>query len=200
MPMLIKWGQHLNTWCVHSCSCPSSLASVSVVPSKPHTRIIIFPIDYVLSCKGNIMWLDRMITDTLINWLFPFEEPFPVISFLRTWCSIFYFVKIACWEWKTAFVVVIIIQSPSCVQFFMTPWTSACQASLYFTISQSLLKFTSTELVMPSNHLILCHPFLLLSSVFPSIKVFSNESALRIRWPKYWSFSFSISPSNEYSG
>ena len=81
-----------------------------------------------------------------------------------------------------------------------TPWTAACQASVSFTISQSSLKVTSTELVMPSNHLIFCHPLLLLPSVFPSIRVFSNELALRIRWPKYWSFSFSISPSKEYSG
>ena len=80
------------------------------------------------------------------------------------------------------------------------PKTATCQASLSFTISRSLLKLMSTELVMPSNHLILFHPLLLLPSIFPSIRVYSNESALRIRWPKYWSFSFSISPSNEYSG
>ena len=79
-----------------------------------------------------------------------------------------------------------------------TPWTAACQASLSFTISQSLLKLMSIESVMPSNHLILCRPLLLLPSIFPSIRVFSKESALRIRWSKYWSFS--ISPSNEYSG
>ena len=82
----------------------------------------------------------------------------------------------------------------------MTPWTAAHQASLSFTNSQSLLKLMSIESVMPSNYLILCHPLLLLSSVFPSVRVFSNESAFRIRWPKHWSFSFSISPSNEYSG
>ena len=82
----------------------------------------------------------------------------------------------------------------------MTPWTTACQASLSFTISQSLLKLMSIESVMPSNHLILCRPLLLLSSVFSSIRVFSSESALCIRSPKYWSFSFSISPSNECSG
>ena len=81
-----------------------------------------------------------------------------------------------------------------------TPWTAALQDSLSITISQSLLKLMSNQLVIPSNHLILCHPLLLLHSIFPSIKVFSNESALRIRWPKYWSFSFSISPSNVYSG
>ena len=81
----------------------------------------------------------------------------------------------------------------------MTPWTAVHQASLSFTISRSLLKLKSIESVIPSNHLILCHPLLLLSSIFPSIRVFSNESALHIRWPKYCSFSFSISPSNGYS-
>ena len=82
----------------------------------------------------------------------------------------------------------------------MTPWTAAHQASLSFIISRSLLKLMSIGSVMPSNHLILCHPLLLLPSIFPSIRVFSNESVLRIRWPKYWSFSFNISTSNEYSG
>ena len=82
----------------------------------------------------------------------------------------------------------------------MTPSTAACPAPLSSTISRSLLKLVSLELVMPSNHLILCHPLLLLPSIFPSIRVFSSESVLRIRWPKYWSFSFSISPSSEYSG
>ena len=86
------------------------------------------------------------------------------------------------------------------VQLFATPWTAARQASLSITSSQSLLKLMSNELVMPSNHLILCHPLLLLPSILPSIRVFSNESVLHIRWSKYWSFSFSISPSNEYSG
>ena len=82
----------------------------------------------------------------------------------------------------------------------VTPWTAAHQASLSVTNSQSLLKLMSIESVMPSSHLVLCHPLLLLPSIFPSIRVFSNESVLHIRWPKYWSFSFSISPSNEYSG
>ena len=92
------------------------------------------------------------------------------------------------------------IQSLSCVQLFATPWTAVCQASLSITNSQSLLKLMSIESVMPSNHRILCCPFLLLPSIFPSIKVFSNESVFRIRWPKYWSFNFSSNPSNEYSG
>ena len=87
-----------------------------------------------------------------------------------------------------------------CVQLFVTQWTAACQASLSITNSQSLPKRISIESVMPSNHLILCHPLLLPPSIFPSIRVFSNESVLCIRWPKYWSFSFGISPSNEYSG
>ena len=90
------------------------------------------------------------------------------------------------------------VQSLSRVQLFATPWTPAHQASLSITNSRSLHKLLSIELVMPSNHLILCAPFLLLPSIFPSIKVFSNESTLRMRWPKYWSFSFNISPSNEH--
>ena len=87
----------------------------------------------------------------------------------------------------------------SCVRLFVTLWTATCQASLSITNSWSLLKLMSIASVMPSNHLILCRTLLLLPSIFPSIRVFSNESALCIRWPKYWSFSFSISPSNEYS-
>ena len=92
------------------------------------------------------------------------------------------------------------VQSLSCVQLFVTPWTAVCLASLSITNSQSLLILMSIESVMPSSHLILCRPLLLLPSVFPSIRVFSNESALHITWPEYWSFSFSVSPSNECSG
>ena len=92
------------------------------------------------------------------------------------------------------------VQLLSHIQLFVISWTATCQASLSITNSWSLLKFMSTELVMPSNQLILCHPLLLPPSIFPSIRVFSNESVLRIRWPKYWSFSFNISPSNEHSG
>ena len=92
------------------------------------------------------------------------------------------------------------VQSLNHVQIFVTPWTAACQPSLSITNSRSLLKLMSTESVMPSNHLILCHSLLLLPSIIPSIRVFSNELVLHIRWPKYWSFSFSISPSNKYSG
>ena len=93
-----------------------------------------------------------------------------------------------------------LVQSLSRVWLFVTPWTAALQASLSITNSRSWLRLMSIKSVMPSNHLIFCRPFLLPPSIFPSIRVFSNESVLHIRWPKYWSFSFSISPSNEYSG
>ena len=92
------------------------------------------------------------------------------------------------------------VQSLSRVRLFVTPWTAACQASLSITNSRSLLKLMCIDLVMASSHLILCRSLLLLPSVFPSIRVFSNESVLHIRWQKYWSLSFSISPSNEHSG
>ena len=108
-------------------------------------------------------------------------------------------------EWRlelvyNSFASVSSVQLIRHVQLFVAPWTTAHQASLSITNSWSLLKLTSIESVMPSSHLILCRPLLLLHSIFPSIRVFSSESVLRIRWPKYWSFSFSISPSNEYSG
>ena len=92
------------------------------------------------------------------------------------------------------------VQSLSRVQLFLTPWTATCQTSLTITNFQSSLKLMSMESVMPSNHLIFSRPLLLLPSIFPSIRIFSNESVFLIRWPKYWSFSFSISPFNEYSG
>ena len=94
----------------------------------------------------------------------------------------------------------VVVQSLSHVHLFVTPWTVACQASLSFTTSWSLLRFMSIELVTLSNNLILCHLLLLLLSIFPSIRVFSSESAFHIRWPKCWHFSFSISPSKDYSG
>ena len=94
---------------------------------------------------------------------------------------------------------VVVVQLLSPVQQFVTPWTAACKASLSFTNSWSLFRLTSIESLMPSNHLILCHPFLLLPQIFSSIRLFSSELAFHIRLPKYWSFSFSISPFNEYS-
>ena len=101
--------------------------------------------------------------------------------------------------WQT-FTLHFVIQSLSHVQLFATPWTVACHVPLSFTISWNLLKFMSIDSVMLSNHLILCCPLYCLPSIFPSIRVFSSESALCIRWSRYWSFNFSISPSNEYSG
>ena len=102
--------------------------------------------------------------------------------------------------WPLVKWIISSVQMLSCVQLFVTPWIAAHQASLSITNSSSLLKLRSIKSVTPSNHLILCCPLLLLPSIFPSIRVFSSELALRIRWPKCWSFSFSISPSNEYSG
>ena len=105
--------------------------------------------------------------------------------------------------WKIHFAISVqfrSVQLLSRVRLFVTPWTAACQASLSITNSRSSPKLMSIELVMPSNHPILCRPLLLLPSIFASIRVFSNESVLRIRWPKYWSFSFNISPSNEHPG
>ena len=97
-------------------------------------------------------------------------------------------------------LILVSVQSLSRVWLFVTAWTAACQASVFITYSQSWLKLMSIESEMPSSHLILCHPLLLLPAIFPSIRVFSNESVLHIRWPKYWSFSFNISTSSEYSG
>ena len=107
-----------------------------------------------------------------------------------------------CWQSNVCILIRCLtsVQSLSHVWLFATPWTAACQASLSITNSQSPPKPMSIESVMPSKHLILCCPLLLLSSIFPSIRVFSNESALHIRWPKYWGFSFSVSCYNEYSG
>ena len=109
-----------------------------------------------------------------------------VFSRLRKFCLLQYFVTV-------------VVQSLRCIQLFATPWTIAHQVPLSSTISWSLFKFMFIESVVLSNHLILCHPLFLLPSIFPSIRVFSNEPALHIRWPKDWSFSFSISPSSEYS-
>ena len=110
-------------------------------------------------------------------------------------CFIFFLKKIS----LNRIILFSSVQSFDYVQLFVTPWTIACQASLFIANSWSLLKLMSIESVMPSNHLIFCHSLFLLPSIFPSIRIFSNESVLHFRWPKYWSFSFSISPSNEYS-
>ena len=114
-------------------------------------------------------------------------------------CDLCWRVFCLCFPLRVLFHQFRSIQSFSCVQLFATPWTAARQASLSVINFCSLLKLISIESVMPFNHLIICHPLLLPPPIFPSIRVFSNESVLHIRWPKYWSFSFSISPSNEYS-
>ena len=117
-------------------------------------------------------------------------------SLLHRYITLFYMFLFK----DTLFIYFSSVQSLSHVWLFATPWTAARQASLSITNSRSLLRLMSIESVMPSNHLILCRPLLLLPSIFPSIRVFSNESALCIRWPKYWSFSFSMSPFNEHPG
>ena len=125
-----------------------------------------------------------------------------IIKELKVWV-LFYGEANRDFKWSCDMVLccaVSSVQSISHVQIFATPWTAARQASLSITNSQSLLKLMSIVLVMPSNHLIICRPLLLPSSIFPSIRVFANELVLCIRWPKYWSFSLSISPSNDYSG
>ena len=109
-------------------------------------------------------------------------------------------VKIITCPPKLSFLFVVVFQLLNHIRLFATWWTAACQAFVFFTISQSLFKLMYIVSTMPSKYFILCHPLVLLPSIFPSIRVFSNESALRIMWPKYWNFSFSISPSSEYSG
>ena len=115
-----------------------------------------------------------------------------LILFRNVW--VFFLIFVDSW------IIAVAVQFLSHVWLFVTPWISVCQAPLSFTVSQILLKFTSIELVMLSNHLILCHPLSLLPSIFLSIRVFSSELALHIRWPEYWSLNFSNSSSNEYSG
>ena len=125
------------------------------------------------------------------------SSPLSIKNLFGCWGFLLFFFN-CCWTVEVLYVVV--VQLLDHVQLFVTPWTAASQASLSFTISWSLLKLMCIESVMPSNHLILCHHLLLLPSVFLSIRVISNELALCTRWTKYWSFSFSISPSSEYSG
>ena len=135
-------------------------------------------------------WIILLCTWTIVSQLY--------FNHIYTYIYIYIYIYIYLKQRKKhlkSFVLTIDVQSLSCVQLFVTPWFTICQAPLSFTVSQSLLKLMSIESVMPSNRLIPCCPLLLLLSVFPSIRVFANESAHRIRWPKYWSFS--ISPSNE---
>ena len=134
-----------------------------------------------------------LILTTCVRSLSPSAAPSEVLALRMSTCE-------AGGKQSTKTSWVVVVHSLSCVQLSVTPWTAACQAHLSITSSQSLLKLLSIKSVMPFNHLILCHPLLLPPSIFPSIRVFSNESVFHIRWPKYWRFSFSISPSNEYSG
>ena len=168
-------AQHINSWDLHTPASPLLSESSISIPSEQH----ILSEDWTMPTFGNETYL-------------PFTKclAFPsCLSSCRTILS------------KEIFLphLAVAVQSLSCVWLFVTPWTAAQQASLSSTISQSLFKHMSIESVMPSNYLTLCRPLLLLPSVFPSIRVFSNESAFRIRWQKRWNLSFTISPSNEYS-
>ena len=140
---------------------------------------------WIRPCRSNVwLWDAVQVADPTYGLVSSDEDTGPHPQFLAH-------------EWRMSLSSV---QSLSCVRLFVTPWTAACQASLSITNSWSLLRLMSIASVMPSNHLILCHPLLLLHSIFASIRVFSNESVLHIRWPEYWSFSFSINPSNEHPG
>ena len=141
---------------------------------------------------------DFLTLSVILEYLLLDTEASSLLGKSKYWHTTGFSFKDVTWRNHWAFLVAV-VQSLSQAQLFATPWTAAQKASLSFNICWSLLKLLFIESVMPSNHLILCHPLLLLPSIFPSISIFSNESALHIRWPKYWSFSFSISPSNEYS-
>ena len=165
--------------------------------SSPFLIPHVFPISLFLILTTPETW--PRITN--LPWPQPSQPPHPIASHFNNdsnWdipISYIFIEKEGKWMFQFSSVA-----SLSHVRLFATPWTAACQASLSITSSRSLPKRMSFESVMPSNHLILCRPLLLPPSIFPSIRVFSNESALHIRWPKYWSCSFSISPFNEYSG
>ena len=147
---------------------------------------------------GCVIFFKKLIFWFQCHWVLFFIISFPLLAF-ALFCSLWLlWITLLCYEQSYAHFCFSSGQSLSRVQLSATPWTVACQASL--SNSQSLLKLMSIESVMPSNHFILCCPLLLLPSVFPSIWLFSNESVLFIRWPKYWGFNFNISPSSEYSG
>ena len=164
----------------------------------PHPHILSF-ISYPFKLSSTSVLYFAFISP------FPHLRPFPLPSRVFLHLPHFYSYltfPMATLSYPPPLIQFTSVQPLSCVQLFATPWTAAShgQVSLSITNSWSLLKLMCIESVMPSNHLILCHPLLLLPSIFPSIRVFSNESVLLIRWPEYWSFSISISPSNEYSG
>ena len=173
LALLLRWSKYWSF-------------SFSISPSNEYSELISFRID----------WLDLLAVQGTFKSLLQHHNSKASIPFK---CSVFFMVQLL-HLYMTTEKTIVVGYLLSHVWLFVTPWTAAHQASLSFTITQSLLKLMSIELVMPSNHLILGHLLLLLSSIFPTIKVFSNESALHVRWLKYWNFSFSISPSNEYSG
>ena len=154
--------------------------------------LLIYTLNYDAMLSFNVslfFWLDtcsHIILWIVLNW--DYRNPFQKFDLVK--------LK----DLTKLYFIISSVQSLSHVRLLTTPWTTECQASLSITNSWSSPKLTSIESVMPSNHLILCRPLLLLPSIFPSIRIFSNESALRTRWPKYWSFSFNISPSNEHLG
>ena len=155
--------------------CPSGQTCLLQVPKRDKMRELGLPCSGLhLAEKFSSLWVS--------------------VSPLRNWTRFAIFLT------SPQMLLLVVVELPSHVQLFAPPWTAAHQASLSFTISRHLLKLTSFESVMPSNHLILCHSLVPMPSIFPSIRVFSNELAPRISWPKYWRFSFNISPSSEYSG
>ena len=174
---LIILSPNLLPFCIYLCGCVSVIQYNILYLKKEHELCKLWSI----IIRQIFMKLNRRLS-TLTN-IVAFVLDFTIPT---SWLLMIY-----------SFPVV--VQSLSCVQLFATPWTAAHKGSLSFTISQSLLTLTSIESVMPSNHLILCHPLLLLPSIFPSIRVLSSESVLYIGWPKYWCFNFSISASSDYS-
>ena len=164
--------------------------SFSISPSNKYSRLISFRIDWfeLLAVPGT---LKSLLQHQSSKASIPWHSAFFMIQLSQPWLNKWSNICQYIWKWKW---------SCSVVSDSAAPWAAAHQASLSITNSWSFLKLMSIESVMPSNRLILCHPLFLLPSIFPSIRIFSSESVLRIRWPKYWHFSFSISPSNEYSG
>ena len=160
-----------------------------------------FHFSVYVSCIAPLVGADKFITVTY-SWSFFHYEMLYLVQFLSQSliCVILIQTHQLSWLLFVWCIFSVSVQLLSRVQLFVTPWTAARQASLSITNSWSLPKLISIKSVMPSNHLILCRPLLLLPSIFPNIRVFSDESALHIRWQKYWSFSFNISPSNEYPG
>ena len=201
-PLFPTSSQDQKVFCQPTVSCESSHASASLlVTLSCVVTVFLLPTQlrlFILSLVYFCQFILRLTNQLFTGWKsFPQQQVgrgevirhLPSHSFT---CLVFYSCMCS--------VHISSVQSLSCVRLFVTPWTAAHQASLSITNFRSLPKLMSIESVMPSNHLILCRPLLLPPSIFPSIRVFPNESVLRIRWPKYWSFGFNISPSNEHPG